>query len=350
MSKIALMGAGGFGTALAISLSKVGNSVTLWDRDKDHISRWQQQGFSDRYPFLESVRFPEILTLSSSDMLDASKFDFVIISTSLSGLKPVLGCINNVENAPLVLIQKGMFPGLISATEAVLESFPKAKVLQFTGAAFAKDLVTNSPVGMIVSHETKHQADANQFANLFKGTGIWVTQCTDQLGINIHNTLRTIASFEQGLIYGYFANLSDDKKPPISTIAITFAAIGQEIKQIAQLLGATKEIHDIESKVFRIIEADLMLCQNDSSRNFALGHFMGLGSSLSKAKNQVTEGVSECVSNVKTIVNVFYQRKLGKDLEKNFPYLFAAFRLLNRKEKIENCIKDILAHHENYAA
>lgn len=344
------MGAGGFGTALAFILSRNGHQVELWDYETDLIEHWRELGHSDRYPFFEPHQFPENLKLVTHQKIQADNYDFVVAASSLAGLLPTLKRINfGFKRTPLVLIQKGMFPGLKPALDAVHEINPKAIVLQFTGAAFAKDMVSKTPVGMIISYQEQDLKAAQNYAALFKGSNIWPTLCTDMLGINIHNTLRTIASFEQGFVYGYFSKENNGKEPPISTIAITFSAISQEIKQIAQLLGATKEIHDIESKVFRIIEADLMLCQSDSSRNFALGHFMGLGSNLEKAKTQVTEGVSECIPNVKTVIDAFFERKLDGDIEHKFPYLRAANRLLYSGDEIDDCMKDILAHHENYA-
>lgn len=348
MKKIAIMGAGGFGTALSFILSRAGHDIILWDIEKPLIKHWQKIGYSDRYPYLKNHKFPKNLKLSTEKKISSSDFDFVIISSSTSGIEGTLCCLNHDNKIPLVLIQKGMLPGLISPHDIAKNILPKATVMQFTGAGFAKDLVNCSPAGMIVVHEPKDLAIARSFAALFKGSNIWPTCCSDLFGVNIHNTLRTIASFEQGFVYGYFEKTLKSK-PPVSTIAITFSAISQETKLLARYLGATKEIHDIESKIYRIIEADLMLCQSDSSRNFALGHFIGQGYNLAKSEQKVTEGVSECVTNISSICKAVSKKIKKNEFKKRFPYLTAAKALISGKDINGEMIK-ILKYHEKYLA
>lgn len=346
MKKIAIMGAGGFGTALSLVLSRAGHDVTLWDIEKDLVDHWQKIRRSDRYPFLLKHRFPKNLKLSKDRELNSSEYDFVIISSSMSGIKGTLDYLNYSNHSTLVLIQKGMLPDLTTPTDVVRQILPKACVIQFTGAGFAKDLADRAPAGMIVVHRPKYKAAAYEFASLFKGTNIWPTCCNDIFGVNLHNALRTIASFEQGFVYGYFERTLR-REPPVSTIAITFSAISQETKLIARKLGATREIHRIGSKVFRIIEADLKLCESDSSRNFALGHFIGKGSSLSKAKKQVTEGVSECITNIGSIYSTLAGKMPKPDISAEFPYLAAAKAVIGRGN-IDHEMEKILADHGNY--
>ncbi|OQB06253.1 MAG: Glycerol-3-phosphate dehydrogenase (NAD(P)+) [bacterium ADurb.Bin212] len=347
MKKIAIMGAGGFGTALAFVLSRNSQSVSLWDQDEALIAKWRKQNFSDRYPYLKKHKFNKNIKLISGSV-NADDHDYVIVSTSTSGITGALNSLNTNGKTPIVLIQKGMLDGLISPHDLAKKIFPKETIMQFTGAGFAKDLVGRSPAGMIVLHETKDTSTASDFASVFKGSNIWPTLCSDLFGVNIHNSLRTIASFEQGFVYGYFEH-KFRKKPPVSTIAITFSAINQETKLIARNLGATKEIHDIESKVHRILEADLMLCQSDSSRNFALGHFVGKGYCLDEAKKKVTEGVAECLNNISSIFAAISEKVIKDTIEDSFPYLLAA-KNLTEKGEIESQMKRILSHHENYIA
>lgn len=342
------MGAGGFGTALSFILSRVGHEITLWDIEKPLVKHWQRIGYSDRYPYLTNHKFPKNLKLSVEKKISSSDFDFVIISSSTNGIENTLSYLNHNNKTPLVLIQKGMLPGLISPHDIAKNIYPNAIIMQFTGAGFAKDLVNRSPAGMIIVHDPKDSIVANSFAMLFKGSNIWPTCCSDLFGVNIHNTLRTIASFEQGFVYGYFEKILK-AKPPVSTIAITFSAISQETKLLARYLGATKEIHDIESKIYRIIEADLMLCQSDSSRNFALGHFIGLGYNLAKSEQKVTEGVSECVTNISSIFKAVSKKTEKNELKKRFPYLAAAKALISGKD-IDGEMTKILKHHEKYLA
>lgn len=341
------MGAGGFGTALALVLSRNGHDVTLWDQNSKLVEKWAALRNSDRYPYLKKHRFPKNLQLSNTKILGA-EYDFIIVSTSTSGIKGALANFVPDGRAPIVLIQKGMLPGLISPYDLAKSICPKETIMQFTGAGFAKDLANKAPAGMIVLHEPKDRSAAINFAELFRGSNIWPTCCTDLFGVNIHNSLRTIASFEQGFVYGYFQKKMLGK-PAVSTIAITFSAISQEAKLIARKLRATKEIHDIESKVHRILEADLMLCQSDSSRNFALGHYIGRGHDIKVAESMLKEGVAECINNIDSIHSSLL-KKLNEDiLKQKFPYLHAA-KNLNSGGSAGEEIKNILAHHESYVA
>ena len=348
MKNIAIMGAGGFCTALALVLSRNNHQISLWDIDKNQLEHWQAIGRNDRYPYLANHKFPNTLCLSGSDKINANDFDFIVISSSMVGIKNTLKHLLPNQKTPIALIQKGMLEGLISPSDLARDIYPNDKIIQFTGAAFAKDLANKAPAGMMVVHRPEDKNVAYRFAELFRGSNIWPTCCSDVFGVNIHNALRTIASFEQGFVYGYF-----EKKlkgtPPVSTIAVTFSAISQETKQIARFLGATKKLHDICSKSHRIIEADLMLCQNDTSRNFALGHFVGNGFSLDKAKVKVTEGVAECINNIGSIFDAINTRIPINEIENRFPYLSSAKKLIGNG-KINEQMRIILAHHENFIA
>lgn len=340
------MGAGGFGTALALVLSRAGHEVTLWDINTDLIDRWQKIRRSDRYPFLKKHHFPKNLKLSQDEKISSREYDFVIISSSMSGIKGTLERLNYSNHSTLVLIQKGILPDLTTPTDVARQIFPKARIMQFTGAGFAKDLADRAPAGMIVVHKPIYKDQAYDFARLFTGTNIWPTCSSDIFGVNIHNALRTIASFEQGFVYGYFERTLK-RKPPVSTIAITFSAVSQETKLIARKLGATKEIHRIGSKVFRIIEADLRLCESDRSRNFALGHFIGKGLDLTESKKSVTEGVSECITNVSSIYSSLAKEMAKSEISREFPYLAAAKALIDGGD-IDSEMKKVLSHHENF--
>lgn len=328
-------------------MSRNGHDISLWDHDNDLMKEWRKQNFSSRYPYLAKHKFNNNIKLVSG-IVDLNNYDYVIISTSTSGITDTLKSLRVNGKTPIILIQKGMLDGLISPHDLAKKIYPKETIMQFTGAGFAKDLVDKSPAGMIVLHEKEDLPIAKDFASLFKGSNIWPTLCSDLFGVNIHNSLRTIASFEQGFVYGYFER-KFRKKPSISTIAITFSAINQETKLIARNLGATKEIHDIESKVHRILEADLMLCQSDSSRNFALGHFIGKGFNLDEAKEKVTEGVAECINNISSIFDAVSINATKNEIKDAFPYLLAAKNLIGGGE-ITDQMKKILAHHENYIA
>ncbi len=348
MKKIAIMGAGGFGTALALVLSRNGHEITLWDKEKALVKHWRSIGYSDRYPYLTKHRFPKNLILDETNTIEAGDYNFVVISSSMSGIRDTLERLRPNGKTPIVLIQKGMLRDLVSPSDLVQKIHPNEKIIQFTGAAFAKDLANNAPAGMMVVHEPKNRNSAHKFANLFLGSNIWPTSCSDVFGINIHNALRTIASFEQGFVFGYFQKKLRGK-PPVSTIAVTFSAISQEAKIIARELGATKRIHDIASKTHRIIEADLMLCQNDTSRNFALGHFVGKGLNLNDATKKVTEGVSESVPNIGSIYKALSKKHSKAELALRFPYLSAAYSLIN-EGNITHEMEKILFHHESYLA
>lgn len=341
--KIVIFGAGGFGTALSLVLTRAGHLVELFDKDEEAVDHWSSQGYSDLYEWLRKYKFPSELILRSyssmgNRLLKTDGYHFIIIATSRLGVNSVLPYIDFTECPGLVFLQKSIDSDLMGAAESFIKNrdldgdFP---IMQFTGAGFAKDIAYGDDVQMVIGYEVGYKDTAEKFADLFLETRIWPVFYHDMRSVNLYGSLRTIASFEQGAAYGCLCKGREEL--PESTLANVYAGTIQELRAIALQLGVTPEVLNPGSPIGEVMEADLILCRSMSSRNFALGRYVGEGLSLKEAEIKI-DGVAEGVYNI----NEVYGRlsKGPTDLDR-FPYLYTAHLMLTGAMSPKGCAEMI---------
>jgi len=336
-----VIGVGGFGFAVALVLARAGHRVTLWDRMPERAWAWEASCRVDRYPWMVEYGIHPNLSFATGD-IHVAGFDFVLLATSMSGLENVVGLLDlpPIGGPPIVTMQKGMVVGPEPRTPAhtVLDRWPKATTLQMTGAGFSKGIAEGQQTLMAIGYP--HRSDvgydiqpyaeesARSLATCFAGTNVWPIVTTDITGLSVWGTLRTILSFQQGVIDSFLRERSNEA-------AAALGGIRREAEKLAQLFGAKGESADSSSPLRQVIEADIELCRSSDSRNYHLGHNTGL--LIPDWLAAKPEGVVECVTNIEAAASFL------PDIDV-FPYLAAASMVLNG-HLVGACYEEIVARH-----
>lgn len=360
--KLAVLGAGGFGTALSLVLTRAGHEVLLLDINTEAVERWSKQGYSDLYGWLEEEgnHFPSRLTLAPYtnfvwNRLPAKDYDFVIMATSRDGVEPSLKYLELKDCRGLVFLQKGVDDQLRGTAEAFCQTHGEiCPVLHFTGAGFAKGIARDEHARMVIGYYSGSDASADasgRFHTLFRGTNIWRVTYRGIQGLSMYGALRTIASFEDGVICGYLT--SNSQEEPKTTLANAYAGTVKELIKLANMIGISPALLDRSTPVGSVMEADLLLCRSTSSRNFALGKQLGERVAHRQALSKL-EGVAESVGDIHLgnthvgniqMVHRFAEANYG-DCQEEFPYLHAAWLLWMGKASLDECVQIILARHD----
>ncbi|MDP2739013.1 MAG: NAD(P)H-dependent glycerol-3-phosphate dehydrogenase [Pseudorhodobacter sp.] len=258
---VSVLGAGAFGTALAIALAP-GRVVTLWGRDAAAMTNMAQTGCNTRY--LPGVKLPPALTLTA-DLERAFAADLVLLAVPMQQLADFLRQTGpKLTGKTVIACCKGVDRGTGLGPVALLAQLcPTAQAALLTGPSFAADIARGLPTALTLAcadagaGERLQQRLANPTIRLYRST--------DVIGAELGGALKNVIAIAAGLVIG--AGLGDSARAALMTRGyaemLRFAvARGAQAQTLAGLSGL----------------GDLVLtCTSPQSRNFAFGVALARG-------------------------------------------------------------------------
>ena len=278
---ITVIGAGSWGTALAIQLAREGHATQLWGRDGAQLDAMRRARCNERY--LPDAAFPGTLRVVNelSEALDAAGDALIAVPshafrTTLEGIKPHLGKDTRVAWATKGFeIETGLLPHQVA--HQILGSRPGAVL---SGPTFAKEVGAGLPTAMTVA--SRDVRFAKELALSLSGPNFRAYTQTDITGVEVGGAVKNVIAIGSGIAdgMGFGANTR------VALIARGLA----EMMRLGVKLGAVRETFMGLAGL-----GDLVLtCTDDQSRNRRFGIALGQGQSTSQAQasiHQVVEGV-----------------------------------------------------------
>lgn len=279
LSPTLVIGAGAWGTALAMAIARIGHEVWLWGRDAQQMAAMKQARSNERY--LPGLKFPETLKLTD-DLASAVKacrhvlvsVPSVGFSDTLEQLKPLLS-----DEVPVSWATKGLTPHsgqfLFDTAQDILDGSRSLAVI--SGPSFAVEVASNLPTALTVA--SPDHKFASDLAALMHAPTLRVYTTHDVLGAQIGGTVKNVLAISAGISdgLGYGAN---------ARAALITRGMA-EIRRLAAALGAETETMFGLSGI-----GDLILtCTDDQSRNRQLGLAIGRGLSVDEAVKAVGKTV-----------------------------------------------------------
>lgn len=269
--KVAVVGSGAWGTALAIRLQKNGHDVTLWTFEKDLVEQMEKTRQNPRLP---NAVLPQKLQIRT-DYACVSGCKLVVIAcpsfpirSVCRGVAPYLD-----EDAVLVSVAKGIESGTLLRMSQVVEQETGKPVVVLTGPSHAEEVALDLPTGCLAASERRDLAELVQDA--FMSDALRVYTSPDavgaELGAALKNVIALCAGVTDGLGYG------DNTKAMLMTRGLT------EIARLGVAMGANKDTVAGLSGVGDLI----VTCTSMHSRNRRAGILIGQGKTPEEAMKQV---------------------------------------------------------------
>lgn len=289
--KILIIGAGAWGTALAVSAAVAGRDVTLWARNTALLQTLQAERTNARY--LPGIALPASLQLAGGDTALAGTVqgqDLIIIATPVSGVRGVLEQLQQVR-APVAWLSKG-FEAPKLATGPNLKPFGllgheiraqaainlRAGVL--SGPSFALEVARGQPTALVAASE--HAAVRDALVAAFHGPTLRVYASEDLVGVEVGGAVKNVLAIATGLCDGLQLGLN-------ARAALITRGLA-EMTRLGVALGAHAETFTGLSGL-----GDLVLtATGDLSRNRRVGLLLAGGQTLAQAVaslGHVAEGV-----------------------------------------------------------
>lgn len=258
---IGVVGAGAFGTALAVALGREGRAVTLWARDAGDVAAMRATRRNDER--LPGVTLPDAVTVTD-DMADLSGAAAVLLSVPMQALRGVLSGAAVLDGLPLVACCKGVDLATLTGPSAVIRAAcPTSFAAVLTGPSFAADIARGLPTALTLACADAAQAEALQ--HLISTPVLRLYRSDDVTGAELGGALKNVIAIAAGVVVG--AGLGDSARAALMTRGFA------EMTRLAAHLGARPETLMGLSGF-----GDLVLtCTSAQSRNFRYGHALGAG-------------------------------------------------------------------------
>ena len=281
LARLAVLGAGSFGTALAIHLARRGHATLLWGRDAAAMSAMEEARENAAYlpdmPFpakLQALADLEAAVRGSVDLLVATPSS--ALGATLKAVAPFLR-----EGQGIVCACKGLQPGTARmAHEVMAEALPSGHpVAILSGPTFAKELALGLPTAVTIA--SKDEVFAEKIAREFHGDGFRAYPSDDVIGVEIGGAAKNVMAIGVGIADGLGLGAN--------TRAGFIARSLNELMRLGVAAGARPETFMGLAGL-----GDLVLtCTDNQSRNRRFGLLLAEGKSPAEAAaviGQVVEG------------------------------------------------------------
>lgn len=310
---VTVLGAGSWGSALAIQLSRNGVTTHLWGRDAVQMERMERERCNITY--LPGIPFPKALhaTADLSHALSACTAILVAVPSqafrsTLQQIAPLLK-----DGAPLAWATKGLEPGTAKFLHQVIaeelgDAYPTAVI---SGPTFATEAARGLPTAVTVASNKPEVAQF--FAGCLHGSAFRAYTCSDVIGVELGGAIKNVLAIAAGIAdgLGFGAN---------SRAALITRGLA-EMMRLGIALGA-------QAETFMGLAGlgDLVLtCTDDQSRNRRVGLSLGRGNSL----DETVKMIGQAVEGVKSAPEIM---RVARESHVEMPITEQVYRVL-----YENC-------------
>jgi glycerol-3-phosphate dehydrogenase (NAD(P)+) len=319
---LAVIGAGSWGTALAVQLARAGHPTHLWGRDAAQLDAMRRVRCNERY--LPDTAFPEPLVVAPDlDAAFAGVRDALIAVPShafratLELIKPFLGADVRVAWATKGFeISTGLLPHQVAAE--VLGARPGAVL---SGPTFAREVGAGLPTAMTVA--SRDDEFARALASRLSGPNFRAYMQSDIMGVEIGGAVKNVIAIGSGIAdgMGFGAN---------TRVALITRGLA-EMLRLGVTLGAQRETFMGLAGL-----GDLVLtCTDDQSRNRRLGLALGRGHSMADAQS----GIHQVVEGVPASRAV---RAVAERLDVEMPICREVFEIMHEDKPVRDAVQDLM--------
>lgn len=279
---VAVVGAGSWGTALAIALARNGVEVILWGRSADHMGRLSREQENARY--LPGSAFPEGLSLTADLARAVEAVEAVLVVVPSHALRETLGALAShlVPGKPLAWATKGLEPGSALLPHEVADEVLTSKTPRgvLAGPTFAAEVARGLPAALTVA-SGDHALAAN-VASALHGEGLRAYTSDDVPGVEIGGAVKNVLAIGIGISDGL--GFGANARAALLTRGLA------EMMRLGVTVGARQQ-----TLMGLTGMGDLVLtCTDNQSRNRRTGLLLAQGRSPGEAQReigQVVEGV-----------------------------------------------------------
>ena len=330
MAEVGIIGAGSWGTALALLLHKNGNHVTVWSIVEDEIRMLQTE--HEQKDKLPGVKLPEDMIFTTDLEQTVRGKDVLVLAVPSPFTRNTAKMMSSFvrEGQMLINVSKGIEESTLMTLSGVIEEeIPMADVAVLSGPSHAEEVGRGIPTTIVVGARKKETAEFLQ--NLFMNEVFRVYTSSDVLGVELGAALKNVVALAAGIADGL--GYGDNTKAALITRGIA------EIARLGISMGGRIETFYGLTGIGDLI----VTCASMHSRNRRAGILIGKGATMEEAMEEVkmvVEGVYSAKAGYalskKYHVSMPIIEQVNKVLFESMPADAAVKELMLRDKKVEN--------------
>ena len=327
-TNVAILGAGSWGTALAIQLCNLGHKVDIWTRsqeDADNINEKREQK-----KYLPDVLIPTNISCYTDIERVLRSKEIIVVAIPSQHIRENLKNIKTLINSGQIIVSvtKGIEENsLMRMSQVINQEVPGSKIAILSGPSHAEEVAKNIPTTIVSASEDLQIAKKIQ--DVFMSPSFRVYTNSDLIGVEIGGALKNVIALCAGISDGL--GFGDNTKAALMTRGIT------EIARLGSALGARKQTFAGLTGMGDLI----VTCTSMHSRNRRAGMLIGQGKSVEEALKEI-KMVVEGVRTTRAAHNL--SNKFGVEM----PIVEQAYKVLFENEDSRQAVMNLMIRDKKH--
>ena len=313
--KVAILGSGAYGLALASRLLMNKNDVEMWTYSKEEKKQLKETRISNKLPGYKIPKEIKITTSMKKAVYDSKIIIIAVPAFAVDDIaKQLAKYIKQTQH--ILIATKGIEQDTCNfLTDVVLDYINTNRLAVISGPTFAVDIIKDVPIGLSLG--TTNELTKKTIMQAFINPKTKLRPTLDIIGIEVCGAIKNVMAIASGMLEGM--NVPDSTKALFLTEALN------DIKEIIDVLGGNKKT--ILS--FAGFGDILMTCTSQNSRNFTFGKILGSG----KKEEAIKYRANTTVEGLYTLKSI---QKLLQDTGACIPIIDLIYEIIyNDKDKEE---------------
>ena len=322
MARIGILGAGSWGTALAILLHDNGHDVTVWSIHEEEVETLNTTRRHERK--LPGVEIPEGIVFTTDMKETMSDKDVCVLAVPSPFIRSTCQKMKQYVRAGQIIVNvaKGIEENtLYTLTDIIEEELPYADACVLSGPSHAEEVSRRLPTTCVVSSRTRKTAE--YLRSVFVSPVFRVYISPDMLGIELGGALKNVIALAAGTADGL--GYGDNTKAALITLGIA------EIARLGIKMGGKPETFYGLTGIGDLI----VTCASMHSRNRKAGYLMGQGYTMEEAMKEV-QMVVEGVYSAKAAL------ELSRKYQVEMPIVEQVNKVLFENKNAEEAVKELM--------
>jgi len=322
-NKISVIGAGSWGTTLAIVLARKGLDVTLASVFREHNLRMQEA--KENRDFLQGAKFPPGLRVAET-IEEALSSDIIVVAIPVkyirTALVPVKKSKIDLSKKVFVSISKGIeAKSLKRVSEIIVEVLGKVDVAVLSGPNIAKEVLNDVPSTAVIAGKNKKTIKYLQ--NIFTTENFRVYAHDDIAGVELAGALKNVVAIACGIADGMGFG-TNTKAALLTRGLVEITRLGKKMGAKPQTFWGVSGLGDLATT-----------CFSPHSRNRTVGEAIGRGKKI----EEVLSGMEMVAEGLETVKSAY---RLSKKLKIDMPIVCEVYKIIYRHKPVDSAVRDLM--------
>ncbi|MBR7132212.1 MAG: NAD(P)-dependent glycerol-3-phosphate dehydrogenase [Clostridia bacterium] len=319
MAKVTVLGAGGWGMALALSAFNNGYDTVIWSPFEDEVALLNEKRTNER--LLKGVYLPEEIKITN-DLSAVAGSTLTIIATPSTAVRQVSKKLSACKDFGIVVnVSKGLEKGSLNRLSQVIsEELPNSLVVVLSGPSHAEEVARNIPTSLVAASQSLPAAQVVQ--SIMGSECLRIYTSNDLVGVELGGALKNVIAIAAGICDGL--GLGDNSKAALITRGMS------EMARLGICMGANQYTFAGLTGIGDLV----VTCTSQHSRNNRFGYKVGKGMPVAQALAEVGT------------VEGYYAAEMAYELSRKYaidmPIVAECYAVLYENKSVDTVVNDLM--------